>query len=66
MRITVNGTEQDIPEESTVEDLLRAHGLEPSSVVAELNREILERDLFSHTRLQPGDILELLHFVGGG
>jgi thiamine biosynthesis protein ThiS len=34
--------------------------------VVELNREIVRRPQLADTRVQPGDQLELVHFVGGG
>ena len=35
-------------------------------VAIELNREIVPRDRWSATRLNEGDRLEIVHFVGGG
>jgi thiamine biosynthesis protein ThiS len=35
-------------------------------VVAELNGEIVHRSRFPETLLGPGDVLEIVHFVGGG
>jgi thiamine biosynthesis protein ThiS len=34
--------------------------------VAELNRRIVRRDALDATRLAAGDVVELVHFVGGG
>ena len=66
MRITVNGETEEITEGLTLLDLIRERGLNPDVVVAELNRDIVARDNFAAVRLNPGDSLELLHFVGGG
>ena len=66
MHITVNGESEDITEGLTLLDLIIERGLDPGSVVAELNRDIVARDNFAAVRLNPGDSLELLHFVGGG
>jgi thiamine biosynthesis protein ThiS len=35
-------------------------------VVVELNRKIVRRPQLSDTTLSDGDVLELVHFVGGG
>jgi sulfur carrier protein len=52
---------------STLGDLLRAHDLDPRMVVVERNREILrDREAFDRLPLEPGDVLEIVHFVGGG
>lgn len=66
MRITVNGETEDIAEGLTLLDLIIGRGLDPGVVVAELNRNIVARDDFAAVRVNPGDSLELLHFVGGG
>ncbi|MHB1223623.1 MAG: sulfur carrier protein ThiS [Gemmatimonadaceae bacterium] len=48
-------------------DLLRALELDPRLIVVEHNREILrDRAAFPALRLAQGDVLELVHFVGGG
>lgn len=65
--LTVNGEPRAIPEGSTLADLLRALGLDPRLIVVEHNREILrDRAAFPALRLAQGDVLELVHFVGGG
>lgn len=66
MRITVNGEPEDITEGLTLLDLILERGLAPGAVVAELNRDIVAGGDFAAVRLNPGDSLELLHFVGGG
>ena len=50
----------------SVTDLLVDLGLRPQLVVVKRNREILERGGYAETRLEDGDTLELVHFVGGG
>jgi len=38
----------------------------PGRVVVERNRDIVPRDAYGTTTLAEGDILEIVHFVGGG
>lgn len=65
--LTVNGEERELPAGSSVADLLRAHQLDPRMVVVERNREILrDRDSYSGVKLMSGDVIEIVHFVGGG
>jgi thiamine biosynthesis protein ThiS len=65
--VTVNGDERLIPLGRTLGDLLREHELDPRMVVVERNREILrERESFDRLALENGDVLEIVHFVGGG
>ena len=67
MEVTVNGDRQALPAGSTVASLLAAHDLDPRLVVVELNREILrDRARFGETALAAGDVVEIVHFVGGG
>ena len=66
MELTVNGEKVQCPEGSTLLDLLQARSLDPKTVVAERNRDIVPAENFGAVCLQEGDTLELLHFVGGG
>ena len=65
LSIVVNGEDRLVPSQS-VSELLNGLGLEPGTVVVELNRVILRREALSDTDLSDGDRLELVHFVGGG
>lgn len=40
--------------------------LDGRTVVVELNRQIVRRTEFPDIRLEQGDRVELVHFVGGG
>lgn len=66
IRITVNGDPRDVTASLTVRGLLDSLGLHPGLVVVERNREILDRDRYDAVALEEGDVLELVHFVGGG
>jgi sulfur carrier protein len=66
VEVRINGKDREIPDGLTVRGLLEHLELEPSLVVVERNREILSRDEYSRVRVGPGDLLELVHFVGGG
>ena len=66
MLITINGETEEVAEGITLMDLIRERGLDPKAVVAELNLGIVAGADFAAVRLNPGDSLELLHFVGGG
>lgn len=66
IRIMVNGETRDVAAGRTVEQFLGDLGLHPRMVVVEHNREILERARYEATEVEPGDTLELVHFVGGG
>ncbi|MGK2936070.1 MAG: sulfur carrier protein ThiS [Gemmatimonadaceae bacterium] len=65
--LTVNGEEKELPAGSSVADLLESHKLDPRMVVVEHNRVILrDRDAYARIELSEGDMIEIVHFVGGG
>ncbi len=66
MHVTLNGKEHEVPDGITVQDLLNYLDLHPRRVAVELNRTIVKRAQFDQTKLQPGDSIEILQFVGGG
>lgn len=63
--LTVNGEARTVAEGTTVRALLDALGL-PLLVAVERNREIVPRAAHPATALAEGDVLEVVHFVGGG
>ncbi|MFB5265474.1 sulfur carrier protein ThiS [Paenibacillus enshidis] len=67
MRLVINGQEMTFETEiHNVDQLLNALDLQVKTVVVELNRRILTKDIHSVTDLKNGDHLEIVHFVGGG
>jgi sulfur carrier protein len=49
-----------------VPQFLELIGLNPRLVAVEYNGEILHRQFWSETEIQPGDRLEIVTIVGGG
>ena len=69
MKITVNGKETPLPENSTrtVDSLLEELNVSQRIyVTVELNGDILAREAFPATPVQEGDAIEFLYFMGGG
>ena len=66
LRLTVNGEPRELPGPATLLDLLAHLGLDPRTVVVEHNREIVRRPQLGDTAVAEGDLIELVHFVGGG
>ncbi len=67
MDITLNGEQKTLTTDMTdVQRLLTSLNLEPQTLVVELNHRILAPDEYATTSLNDGDIIELVHFVGGG
>ncbi len=64
--VTVNGKSREVSPGRTVRAFLEELGLNPELVVVERNREILDRSRYGDVTVEAGDVLELVHFVGGG
>ena len=63
--ITLNGEPRQTTA-ATIADLVRELELEPTKVAVECNREIAPRSTLEQASLNDGDVLEIVHFVGGG
>ena len=67
MNIVLNGeTQGQVPDGSTVGELLEALKIQPETVVVEINLRILKRAEHASTIVRGGDQVEIVHFVGGG
>jgi sulfur carrier protein len=66
MRLTVNGAERDVPDGITVRDLVTRLGLDGGPVAVEKNLEVVPRVEHARAVLREGDVVEIVHFVGGG
>ena len=66
MRITVNGEGREIPDHTTVRGLIEILDLAGGPVAVERNGEIVPRATHEATVLVDADVLEIVHFVGGG
>ncbi|WP_272700112.1 sulfur carrier protein ThiS [Desulfovibrio sp. Fe33] len=66
MIVTINGKASELDEPLTILALLESKEIAPRAVVVERNGEIVPGELFGEMRLEDGDHLEVLRFVGGG
>jgi thiamine biosynthesis protein ThiS len=65
-QLTVNGEAMALADLATLGDLLASLKIAPQRVVVELNGVIHRRGDGLDNRLQAGDVIEIVHFVGGG
>ena len=63
--VTLNGDLRQT-KAATIADLVRELELAPEKVAVERNGEIVPRSTLEQADLSDGDILEIVHFVGGG
>jgi sulfur carrier protein len=66
MKVKINGEQKEITEGVSVAALLDELQIRPGRVVVELNRDIVSREAHGSTALKEGDVIEIVHFVGGG
>ena len=66
LQLTINGEPRRAPAGSTVLSLVELLGLNPKKVAVERNLEIVPRGTHGEVMLADGDVLEIVHFVGGG
>ena len=66
MKVTVNGVARDVPDDLTVRGLIEHLGLTGGPVAVEVNRAVVPRARHAEHRVQAGDEIEVVHFVGGG
>lgn len=66
MRIHVNGSEKEIQEETSVDELLTLLKIKEKVMAIAVNMQIVKKEEWKNHTLREGDSLEALEFVGGG
>lgn len=66
MTVSINGEVHEFVKGLSIDALLCELSMAQQRVAIELNGEIVPRRLFSSTRLQQGDRVEIIHAIGGG
>jgi sulfur carrier protein len=66
MELVVNGSRREVPDGLTVRALVEHLGLTEGPVAVEVNRAIVPRARHAEHRIVAGDVVEIVHFVGGG
>jgi thiamine biosynthesis protein ThiS len=66
MHITLNGEPYTLTNPISINELLANLDLDSKKVAIEHNMQILPHSFFSSTTITDGDVLEIVHFIGGG
>lgn len=66
IRVLLNGETRDFHAGVTVHDIVIELGLAQRRIAVEVNRDILPREAYEQRRLCDGDVVEIVHFIGGG
>ena len=66
IKITVNCRLKSISENQSLFDLIIKLKIPIKKVAIELNRKIIDKKSISKISLKKNDIIEIVHFIGGG
>jgi sulfur carrier protein len=66
MKVTVNGTADDLPADTSVDDLVARLGRGRSGIAVAVNDEVVPRSRWSTVALVDGDRVEILTAAQGG
>lgn len=65
LTVIVNGDSREIPNGTTLRQLVNQFNLQPEKVAIELNHRLVRAEKYD-TPLNSGDQIEIVTFVGGG
>jgi len=67
VHLIINGKDHDdLPDGMSVADLIAHLELPERKIAIERNREVVPKSSFADVTLENHDILEIIHFIGGG
>ena len=66
MELTINGKQREVTDGATITALLEELKINPLRVAVQLNLEIIKRERYERTALNPGDRVEIITFMAGG
>lgn len=66
MKIIINGSSREVPDNLSASELILSLGLADKRLAMEVNREIIPRSTFESHIIHPDDTVEIVHAIGGG
>ena len=66
IKIRVNGKIKTIIDKLMLAELIKDLKIPLNKVAIELNKEIVNKKKINNIRLRNNDIIEIVHFIGGG
>lgn len=67
MKLLINGNYETVPTTiTTIKEVIEHYKINNPVVIVEHNDVIIEKVTHANTKIQDGDKLELIQFVGGG
>ena len=65
-KIQLNGNQYEINDGINLNELLNKLKIEKKKVAIEVNGEIIEKKKYTNLILSKNDVVEIVHFIGGG
>lgn len=66
MFVKICGAESQIPEASSLQELIESRNLSGKSIIIAVNDNVIKRELWENTKLNPNDNVEIIRMVSGG
>ena len=66
MRLTINGKIKDNIQAKSLDGLLDELGIISGRVAVEVNTQVIKKADYENFRINDGDMIEIVSFVGGG
>lgn len=66
VEVILNGERRSVPADLSIGQLLAHLSISADRVAVERNRALVPREAWEQVRVESGDELEIVHFVGGG
>ena len=66
VQVTLNAEKREVAVGTTVVDVIGMLDLDGRRIAVEINGAIIARESYAARALEDGDVVEVVHFVGGG
>ena len=66
MQVYVNGRQRELPDETSMAELVSLLDLQPRRIAVEQNKRLVRRADYDRAILAEGDSVEIVTLVGGG
>ncbi len=64
--VTVNGERKEFKEGILLSEMIDGLNLPEARIAVEINRNVVRKSLWPETEIADSDVIEIVHFVGGG
>jgi thiamine biosynthesis protein ThiS len=66
MFVKICGVDSQIPGDSSLQEIIESRNLSGNSLIIAVNDNIVRRELWNNTKLNPNDNVEIIRIVSGG